>query len=186
MTRLPKPTTSPRIDDRQHQPVAELVSDPSSPACHRQSRGHQLLLVKLLSLMSAQQRVPTDPATRPCRTAPPRSCVYKPLVQIGLHRRAPGAAAIGRRTTAPPCGSAPAPVWCRRSLSFCISPLCGRDIPARLARKLHRLRKGEVLDLHDEVEHAAALLQPKQWYICLSGATEKGGRFLAVEGHRPK
>ena len=29
-------------------------------------------------------------------------------------------------------------------------------------------------------------LQPKQWYICLSGATEKEGVFSLWKGHRPK
>ena len=171
---------APHIDDRQHQPVAELVVDPSSPARHRQSRGHQLLFGEALFAHGAQQRVPLIQRrahAEPHRHAP----AYLPLVQIGLHRRALG---LLQLVVEPPRRRAvqlqhPSAQTVAVVLHF---PLLRQGHTGTSGQKLHRLRKGEVLDLHDEVEHAAALFAAEAVVHLLVRRHGKGGRFLAVEG----
>ena len=146
---------APHVDDRQHQPVAELIVQSAVFPVDHQPGGKQLLLGEALVRHSAEQRVPLVQRSAHAeahRDTPP----YLPLVQIRLHRRTlrklqlvvvpPRRRAVQLQHPPPqPVGVAAGLVLRRQ-----------RDV-GPLGQELHRLRERQALDLHNKIDDAAAL-----------------------------
>ena len=147
---------------------------------YHQPGGQQLLLGEALVCHGAEQRVPL--VQRSAHAEAHRDAApYLPLVQIRLHRRTlrklqlvivpPRRRAVQLQHPPPqPVGVAAGLVLRRQ---WDVGPL---------GQELHRLRERQALDLHDEIDDAAALFAAEAVVDLLIRRHGERGRFLVVEG----
>ena len=172
------------VDDRQHQAVAELVVQAAVPAVDHQTGGQQLLLGVAPAGHGGEQAVPPVGG---CAHAEADGDAFPdlPLVQIGLHRRAlrraqqvvvpaGGIAVQLQHTAAQPVRAVLRAVVLRHRQ---VGPL---------GQKPHGLGERQVLDLHDEVDDAAALLAAEAVVDLLVRRHGEGGGLFVVEGAQAK
>ena len=169
---------APYINDRQHQPVAELVVESAVLVGHDQPRSQQLLLGIAFCGHGPQQGVPAvrrRPHAEPYGDLP----LNGPLVKIGPHCRAVAAlqhivvpagrvAVQGQQPLAQPVGIGGLPVL-------------GNLHVDPLGQKPHRVGIGQVLDLHNEVDDAAALFAAEAVIELLVLQNVERGRLFIVE-----
>ena len=169
---------TPHINDRQHQPVAELIIQPPVLPVHRQTGGDQLLLGVALVGHRRQQGIPavrSRPHTEPHGNAPADAA----LVQIRLHRRpllgledaviVPGGIPVQRQHPA-------------AKLFRSVAALLRYREVGPLGQKSDGIRIGQSLHLHDEVHDAAALLAAEAVVKLLVRQHMEGGSLFVVEG----
>ena len=170
---------APHVDDRQHQPVAELIVKAAALVGHDQSGGQQLLLGVAPAGHGAQQRVPA--VRRRAHTEPHSDLPGDgALVEVCPHRRAVGAL---QHVVVPP---GRVTVQRQQSLTQPVGvggfPILRHLHVDPLGQKADGVGIGEVLDLHDEIDDAAALFAAEAVIELLVLQNVKGGRFLIVEG----
>ena len=174
---------SPHVNDREHEPGAEFVIEPALLVAHHQSRGQQIRLGVALLLHGGEQAVPAVqggsqaevhgglPADLPAGQIVPRrpaggggEVLVEPAGRVLVQRQHPLAAA----------GLLPVRVV-RRDLH--VHPL---------GQQLHRVPEAQVLDLHDEVDHPAALAAAEAVVHLLVLGHGEGACPLVVEGTQAK
>ena len=170
---------APHINDRQHQPVAELIVKPAGLVGHDQSRGQQLLLGIAFCGHGPQQGVPAvrrRPHAEPHGDLP----LDGPFVEVSPYCRAVAAlqhivvpagriAVQGQQSLAQPVGVGGRPVL--RHLH--VDPL---------GQKPHRVGIRQVFDLHNEVDDAAALFAAEAVIELLVLQNVEGRGLFVVEG----
>ena len=169
---------APRVDDRQHQTVAELVVQPPVLTVDHQTRRQQLLLGVALARHGGEQTVPTV-GGRAHAEADGDAFPDLPSVQITLHRLA----LRGAEQVIVPAGGVPVQLQHTAAQPVRVGAfllLRHRQVGA-LGQKPHGLGKGQVFDLHDEVDNAAALLAAEAVVDLLVRRHGEGGRLFVVE-----
>ena len=144
---------APDVDDRQDQPVAELVVKMSVLSADGQARTDQLVLAVSLLGHGGQQGVPAV-GGRPHAEAHSDLPMNTPPFQICPDRLTVGPL---QRLIVPPGG---VPVQLQHPAAELLRAVVGllrhRDV-GPLGQKPHRIGIGQVLNVHDEVDDAPAL-----------------------------
>ena len=170
------------VDHREHEPVAEGVVPAAVPALFDQSRVEELIVRIALFAHRLFQRAPfvrraaeTEIRGRRLRDAAPRHVFPGALARGGVQLlvEKAGCVPVEREQT---------------GALFALAGvlLLGQGHVRPPREKGHRLREGEVFDLHDEADHAAALAAAEAVVDLLVRRDGERGRFLAVEGAEPE
>ena len=169
---------APGVDDRQHQTVAKLVVQPSVFAVDHQPCGQQLLFGVALAGHGGEQSVPPV-GGRAHTEADGDALADLPPVQIALHRRA----LRGAQQVVVPAGGIPVQIQhtAAQLVGAALIFLLRHRQVGPLGQKPHGLGKGEVFDLHDEIDDAAALFAAEAVVDLLVRRHGEGGRFFIVE-----
>ena len=174
---------SPHIDDRKDEPVAELVVQAAVPVLHRQACLQQLRLHVALLRHGQDQRVPgiqrgsqTEVHCRgPANFPPVQIFLHRPPLRLLEHLIVePGRVPVQVQQTLAPAARLPVAVLLRYLH------------PRPFGQKAHRIREGEILLLHDEVDNAAAPLAAEAVVDLFVRRDGEGAGLLTVEGTQTK
>ena len=174
---------SPHIDDRKDEPVAELVVQAAVPVLHRQACLQQLRLRVALLRHGQDQRVPgiqrgsqTEVHCRgPANFPPVQIFLHRPPLRLLEHLIVePGRVPVQVQQTLAPAARLPVAVLLRYLH------------PRPFGQKAHRIREGEILLLHDEVDNAAAPLAAEAVVDLFVRRDGEGAGLLTVEGTEPE
>ena len=169
---------APHVDHREHEPVAELVIQSALFVLHHKTRAHKLVLAVALLCHGAQETVPAIGRGAHAE-AHGDAAADLSLLEIGANRRSLGTL---QRLVVPARGVA---VQLEHTAAELLRPAVvfllrhGEIHPPR--QKADRVRIGEVFDLHDEVDDAAALFAPEAVIELLVLQHMERGRFFIVK-----
>ena len=167
------------IDDGKHKPVPEFVIDPPLLIGYHQPRRQKVRLSVPLLQHGVEQRVPLVQGSAQPEVHSGLPADLPPL-QIGGHRRPLGA---GQITVEPPGG---VPVHGQHPLAAAgllkAGVVLGHLHIGPLCQKAHRVGEVQIFDLHDELDHASAVVTAEAVIDLLVRRHGEGTRLLVVEG----